>query len=117
MYAEALAACKRAIQLMPEDPFILAGCGWVFAVAGERAEAQKCLETLQRLSARGYVDPYFMAQIHDALGDLESAVKCLEQAYNERATNMIGLRIENWTDKLRSDPRFHDLLRRMNFPR
>ncbi|MBM4162489.1 MAG: tetratricopeptide repeat protein, partial [Ignavibacteria bacterium] len=97
MYAEALAACKRAIQLMPEDPFILAGCGWVFAVAGERAEAQKCLETLQRLSARGYVAPYFMAQIHDALGDLESAVKCLEQAYNERATNMIGLRIENWT--------------------
>ena len=116
MYPEAVAACKRAIDLMPEEQFIFAGCGFVYALAGKRAEALKCLENLQRLSVRGHVDPYNMAWLYDGLGDNDQTLKWLQRAYNERSASMPALRTETWTDRLRSDPRFQDLLRRMNFP-
>jgi len=40
----------------------------------------------------------------------------LEIAYQERNPWMVYLQVESRLDPLRSDPRFQDLLRRMNFP-
>ena len=37
-------------------------------------------------------------------------------AYNERAAWMVFLKIDHQFAYLRSDPRFQDLMRRMNFP-
>jgi len=40
----------------------------------------------------------------------------LEIAYRQHAEWMLLLRVDRRFDKLRPDPRFQDLLRRMNFP-
>jgi hypothetical protein len=42
--------------------------------------------------------------------------KLQETAYRERDPWMLLLKTEAGFDDLRSDPRFQDLLRRMNFP-
>ncbi len=52
-----------------------------------------------------------------ALGDTDEAFDLLGQAYDERAYCMPWLQGEPAFDPLRDDPRFQDLLRRMNFPR
>jgi len=40
----------------------------------------------------------------------------LEQAYQDRSFWMAFLKVDPEMDSLRSDPRFQDLMRRMNFP-
>jgi TolB-like protein/tetratricopeptide (TPR) repeat protein len=115
MYPEAVAECQRAIRLSPEDQVVLSSCGRVYGLAGERADALKCLESLKGLSARGYVDPYNMAWFYDGLGEDDRTLEWLERAYRERSASLIGLRIEILSDSLRSNPRFQELLRGMNF--
>ena len=46
----------------------------------------------------------------------EQAFEWLEKAYEERDDWFIGLKVSPMFDGLRSDPRFQDLLERMNFP-
>ena len=47
-------------------------------------------------------------------GDKESAMQCLEKAYVENDLNLVLIKINPWMDPLRSDPRFHALLKKMN---
>lgn len=45
------------------------------------------------------------------------ALEWLEKAYEDREPRMAYLKVDPIFDPLRSDPRFRDLLRRMNFPK
>jgi len=112
MYAEALAMCEKALQLPPDDQ-VMRRCGSIYALAGRRHEA---LKLLQRMLAQGYVSPYQLALLYDALGDRRQALKSLVQAYEARAPEMCFLKSDTFSAELRSDPRFQNLLRRMNFP-
>jgi TolB-like protein/DNA-binding winged helix-turn-helix (wHTH) protein/Flp pilus assembly protein TadD len=116
MYPEAIAACQSAISSAPEDQIVLGGCGWVYALAGRRQDALAALGRLKKLSARLHLDPYIVALLYDGLGDNGRAMEWLERAYRERSPQMPFVKIEYWSDSLRADPRFQDLLRRMNFP-
>jgi tetratricopeptide (TPR) repeat protein len=55
-----------------------------------------------------------MPMIHGYLGEMDQAFKWLEQEYDTREGDIWGLKVYPWYDPLRDDPRFHDLLRRMN---
>jgi tetratricopeptide (TPR) repeat protein len=57
-----------------------------------------------------------IAALFTYAGDTERALDWLEIAYRERLQNMIYLGVHPKWDPLRSDPRFQDLLRRMNLP-
>jgi hypothetical protein len=50
------------------------------------------------------------------LGDKEHAIEWLEKAFREKSPSTQFLKVDPVWDALRSDPRFQDLLRRMNFP-
>ncbi len=116
MFPEATSACDRAISLAPEDKVTLATCGFVYGLAGRRAEALKHLEILKALSAKGYLDPYGMAGIYDSLDDNDLALEWLYRACREHSASIYLVRTEIWTERLRSDPGFQNLLRRMKFP-
>ncbi len=60
--------------------------------------------------------PYWVAKINTGSGQNDEALKWLEKAYEERSGWLIWLKIDPTLDSLRSDSRFQDLLRRMNFP-
>jgi tetratricopeptide (TPR) repeat protein len=57
-----------------------------------------------------------IATFYTYAGEKERALDWLERAYKERFQNMIYLRVSPHWDPLRDNPRFLDLLRRMNFP-
>jgi tetratricopeptide (TPR) repeat protein len=101
---------------MPEEQVTLGGCGWVYAFAGRRQDALSLLDRLKKVSARSYLDPYNVAMLYDGLGDTNRTMEWLDRAYRERSSSLYALRIELFSDRLRGDPRFRDLLRRMNFP-
>jgi TolB-like protein/Flp pilus assembly protein TadD len=116
IYPEALTECRKAVSLAPEDQIVLASCGYVYGLAGRRQDALALLDRLKEISRQGYVDPYNFAWLYDGLGDNNPTMEWLERAYRERSASLYALRIETWSDRLRTDPRFQDLLRRMKFP-
>jgi hypothetical protein len=79
----------------------------------------KQLERLDELAARGrYVSPVSRAHVYAGLADVGEAFAWLEKGYEERTHWLIWLGREPYLwDNLTSDPRFHDLVRRMDFPR
>jgi tetratricopeptide (TPR) repeat protein len=94
------------------DPWL----GYLYAVTGRSNEALKVLDDLQRSAAKAYVDPYVIAIVYTGLGDKDKAFESLEKAYSERSTFLNHLQVENFFDRLRSDPRFADLSRRIGLP-
>jgi hypothetical protein len=57
-----------------------------------------------------------MAMAYARLGKAEQVLAWLEEAYRQRDPGLSGLKVEPLFDFLRSNLRFQDLLRRMNFP-
>jgi serine/threonine protein kinase/tetratricopeptide (TPR) repeat protein len=113
-YEEAIAEYKQAINLMGRTSQLLGELGRAYALSGKRSEALKLLEELKDLSARQYISPLDFAFIYMGLGDREQAFVYLEKAYQERSTWLMWIKVDPRFDPLRSDPRFADLLRRMN---
>jgi len=87
-----------------------------YAVTGERAEARKILDEVERLWKQGYAPATDMAKVYAGLQETDQAFAWLEKAYEARDPNLIMIDVEPEYDSLRSDPRFRSLLTRMNFP-
>jgi serine/threonine-protein kinase len=116
MYPEAVAAMRKAIDLSGGNPVMMAALAHVQAMSGNRAEARKTLDTLTRLSRDSYFSPYFIAELHLALGETQDALDWLERAYDGRDYFLRWLKIDPRLDALRDQPRFQALERRMNYP-
>ena len=115
MYGEAIAAFQRAGVLTGNSPEILGLLGYGYGMAGMKREAQGVLNQLNELTRQNrYVSSFSRATIYIGLGDADLAFKWLEQAYRERLWYMTLLAVDPLLDRLRGDPRFTDLLRRMN---
>ena len=114
---EAILEYQKAAELSQGNSDPMAALGYAYAVTGNRAEAQKILQQWQRLSETGYVSPYMIATVYAGLGDKNKALEYLDKAYQERSADLpYFLKADFRMDTLRSDPRFKDLMRRMNFP-
>jgi TolB-like protein len=116
MHERAIAAAERTVELSRSAPTFVGFLGLEYAAAGYRDKAQNILEQLQKVSKQRYVTPYLVAQIYAALGETDEALGWLEIGYRERAAWMVILKVDPRFDGLRSDPRFQDLMCRMNFP-
>jgi tetratricopeptide (TPR) repeat protein len=60
--------------------------------------------------------PFFRARNYARLGDVDNAIRCLEQSYKEHDSRMVLLKAYEWFDPLRSDPRFQNLIRCVGIP-
>lgn len=113
---EAIARLQKAVKLAGFIAEPTAFLAHLYAVSGRRAEAQKLLDTLKERSRETYVPTYAYAYIYAGLGEGDQALAWLESSYQARSTCMFYLKVNPLLESLRSDPRFQDLLRRMNFP-
>lgn len=116
MYDEAIASYQKAIPLSGDSPDEPASLAVALALAGRRQEALAILEDLRSRSAKTYISPATVAVIYAALGDKDEAFAWLERAYERRDLLLVLLKVEPMYDRLRDDPRFTDLTRRVGFP-
>jgi TolB-like protein/Flp pilus assembly protein TadD len=114
MYSEALIACDRAWEFSAGNSEALSLAGYVHAVSGDRAKAEgKIQEMLERKKER-YVPPYNLALVFAGLGETETALHWLGEAFEERDVHMTFLRDHKW-DGMRSNAQFQKLLSRVGF--
>ncbi len=64
----------------------------------------------------GYSSPYQIATLYADLGDKDQAVKWLNTAYDERDGRLVGLKTDFRLNRLHSDPRFAELVRKVGLP-
>ena len=114
MYGEAVAAYQKAIELSGQTTSRQIFLGVAYAKTGELDKAQAILNQLQ--ASKEYVSPGELAIIYDALGLREQAFASLEKAHAAKDLQLQYLSVDPAFDNLRSDPRFQDLLRRVNLP-
>jgi tetratricopeptide (TPR) repeat protein len=113
-HAEGLAALERAVALSPGDALWLAQLGEAYALAGNVERASAILHELEEQSRTRYVAPYHLAYVYTGLGQLDRAMDCLEQAYEQRSGSVYGIRGSFLFAPLRGHPRFKALLHKMN---
>jgi eukaryotic-like serine/threonine-protein kinase len=90
--------------------------GNTYARAGRVREARECIRELKKRMAAESVGEFEVGLVHAGLGEKDLAFQYLERAYEKRDKGLISLKVDPPLDPLRADPRFQDLLRRMNFP-
>ncbi len=115
MYEEALAEAK--------EHFSLQGFGELeealdrgYAQGGYAEAMRFAADTLVARSERSYVQAQWIAQLYAHAGEKDRALDWLEKAYQERESRLVYLGVFPVWDSLRDDPRFRDLLSRMNLP-
>jgi len=121
MYPEAIAAFQKAVDLSktPDTkegkPEMLAALGHAYALGGKQSDAKAMIDKLAKMAASPtYVSSYGVSLIYVALGDKETAFQWLDRAFQERDENFIHLKVDPRLDPIRSEPRFQQLLQRVN---
>ena len=110
---------NRAIEEYPKITFYPPWdwyLGYINGAAGKKEEALEILNKYLELSNKKFVSPAGIAFIYIGLGKKDKAFEWLEKAYEQRGKWLSLIKVEPMYDSLRSDPRFQDLVERMNFP-
>ncbi len=110
---EGIAELEKAADLSNRSSRLLAYLGYGLGRAGRNGEANALLVELNDRSRQGFVPPYFSALIHCGLGQEERALDCLERACELPDTMIRDIRVDPPLEVIRSDPRYHVLLRRV----
>jgi tetratricopeptide (TPR) repeat protein len=111
-YSEAVAALQKGTEHSGNITLMQASVASAFAFAGKTEEAGRILNELEQ--PRGYyVSKTSIAAVYSGLGDVNAALTALEQAYDDRCSWLLrALVADPRLDRLRDQPRFHDLSRR-----
>ena len=115
MYAEAIAETRESMELR-EGSSAKGYLGLWLARSGKRDETLKLLNELKQESAQTYVQGYTFALIYLGLGEKEEALNHLEKHMLSRAETASTYATAPELDELRPEPRFKEMLRRMNLP-
>lgn len=110
-HVQAVKAYEKGVAIEPA-PIPIAFLAAEYARSGNREQARKVIEQLNRLPAHTYVAPCYPASAYLALGENNTALDLLEKAYQERSACLAFLNLGFW-DPLRSDPRFIELLKKV----
>jgi TolB-like protein/tetratricopeptide (TPR) repeat protein/predicted Ser/Thr protein kinase len=115
MYEEALEIWKRSYEARDDqeaEDALVRG----YEEGGYSGALSSVAELLIERSRTTFVTPWQIGTLYTRAGKKDKALEWLEKAFEARDGNLIYLSVDPIFDYLRSDPRFQDLLRKMNLP-
>jgi TolB-like protein/DNA-binding winged helix-turn-helix (wHTH) protein/Tfp pilus assembly protein PilF len=119
MYPEAIATQERWTATHPSEPrdsYPLAVLASIYGSQGRKDEGEALIKEVKEIARHRYVSGFFFAEAYVGLGQKDQAITWLERAYEEHDQWMVFANSYPGLDRLRSEPRFQALMRRMNFP-
>jgi TolB-like protein/DNA-binding winged helix-turn-helix (wHTH) protein len=108
-YDEGIAEIKKS----GEDPDLSPELAYVYAMRGERPKAERILQRLLSLSKQTSIAAHHFALVYAGLDQRREALQWLEKAYREHSPLMPRLKVDRRFDRLRAEPAFRDLIRRV----
>jgi tetratricopeptide (TPR) repeat protein len=111
-HEEAIAELREALKTSTMFEHTATELANALAVAGKREEALKVLDRVEYVPWR----TFGAALVHTGLGEKDEAFRSLEKAIELRPHFVAALKVDPRFDSLRQDPRYPNLLRRMNLP-
>jgi TolB-like protein len=112
---EALAAAREFFEVLGDGEVVEALRRGESDSGYEGAMRLAALE-LERRAAGSHVPAVRIARLWAHAGDVDRALEWLEKAHASRESPLVHLKVGWDWDSLRGDPRFHELLDRMQFP-
>jgi TolB-like protein/Tfp pilus assembly protein PilF len=100
------------LTILDDSPLYAAALGHAYGLNGNQTKALTILEQLEKRSKYQYVSSYCRALVYMGMNENDLAFQWLEKAFEERSEMIPFLKVGADCDALRSDPRFHHLLRR-----
>jgi TolB-like protein/DNA-binding winged helix-turn-helix (wHTH) protein/Tfp pilus assembly protein PilF len=116
MYSEAIDEFNKTDAALPGWVVTIAGMGHAYGEWGHQAEAKQVLVRLNEMAREKYVTPYGVALVYAGLGDKDQAFAWLNKAVAGRSHWLVWLNRDPRWDRIRSDPRFDDLQKRVGLP-
>jgi tetratricopeptide (TPR) repeat protein len=113
---EAIAEFEHAELLFGEKPVPSYHLAHAYATTGRTKEARRILDIFVAQAEKEYFPGHIIARIYAALGEEELALDWLERAYEDRSAHMPIIRIYPSFKDLHSEPRFQEIVRKMEFP-
>jgi serine/threonine protein kinase len=115
MHKEALEVWKASFAAR-KDAEAEAALDRGYAEAGYSGALNRVAEMLVLRSRTSHVTPWQIGTLFTRAGKHDQALDWLEKAYEAHDPNMPYLSVDPIFDDLRDDPRFQDLLRKLNLP-
>ncbi len=114
MYDEAADKFRESTAFTVIEARMAAALAYTYAVTGREDEARHILAELLDRSGDKKVDSYLIGMVYVGLGDVNSAIECLEKAYEERSHRLFTMaKVDPLLDCVRPDPRYKGLLQKM----
>ncbi len=95
------------------DPGLSPDLAYIDAMTGKRDQTRQILNRLLALAAKYPVSPGMIALVYIALDEREQALTWLEKAYRQHSSMMTWLKTDQRFDRIRGEPRFQELMRRV----
>ena len=87
-----------------------------YAKMGDRANCERAIGELEEIGKTRYMRRYYIASIYATLGDKDKAFAELDKAFADRDSFLARAVEDPFMDPLRDDPRFKNLMKRLNLP-
>lgn len=94
------------------SPLVVAELATMYARTGREAEAREFAAALVSRAQRQYIPPEYVAAIHGALGEFDTAFAFLEEAFENRS-NLAQFNALPFSEPLRAQPRYRSLIERV----
>jgi TolB-like protein/Tfp pilus assembly protein PilF len=113
-FDESIAAFQHAVDISSEFPLMLGWLGLALGLGGHTAQARAVLERLRAIASERFVLPTSFAWLHLGLGEIDDAFIWMDRAIERNDGWIPVLKSYPFLDPLRSDPRLHALMRKLN---
>lgn len=113
-YDEAIKLCETSLRSLPDNQDLLLIMGSSYARSGRPEQTRPIISKLENMAKTQYVSFYRIASLYGDLGEKDHAFSALEKAYEEQDWEITRLKVDPFMDALRDDPRYKELLKRIN---
>jgi serine/threonine protein kinase/tetratricopeptide (TPR) repeat protein len=115
-YEESIAAFTTAAAVSERHPFAIAYAAAVYADWGKKSDAEAMHEEALARSEGAYVPCGLLAVSAAAVGDIDLAIELVQESCDEREPGLVLLARTPYGRRLRQDPRFAEIRRRLALP-